>query len=310
MKAQLEKKGIMAGAKSSSPKEKLEIIDQAKRWSYYFSRRFRVQLTTEQTNTKHFLCVGHTGITLCTETQILITQTGAWRTELSTITKAPFTDVSLEQLRGNGHNQIVLPPAEKSKEPIVATTADAPIILMLVESYLMALEKDARYVLSTKPYHVRDATLLAFPTDVVIALSTKKMDKGWLFGSFDGKTGMFPADYVVPILGAPTMTSIDIARRQSVKKKQRRGSGHARFQTTLEVIPDDNKMASRLNADLPAELAKLASSEAGCPRTALASPFTSPRPLRGTPSSNPLPRAWTPATAAPTPDGLTFPGPP
>ncbi len=38
--------------------------------------------------------------------------------------------------------------------------------------------QDARYVLSIKPYEVRDDTLLCFPKNVVIALSQKLVDKG------------------------------------------------------------------------------------------------------------------------------------
>lgn len=69
-------------------------------------------------------------------------------------------------------------------------------------------------MLSTKAYETRDATLLSFPKNVVITLGQKKgMDKGWLYGTFDGKTGMFPQDYVSPIIGTPTQTSIELAKR-------------------------------------------------------------------------------------------------
>jgi len=69
----------------------------------------------------------------------------------------------------------------------------------------MDLAKDAKYVLSRRPYVVRDDTLLSFPADVVITLGTSaRVDPGWLFGTYDGKTGAFPRDYVVAIIGEPS----------------------------------------------------------------------------------------------------------
>ncbi len=44
--------------------------------------------------------------------------------------------------------------------------------------YLMEHEKDAKYVLSKKAYETRDATLLAFPKNVVITLGQKKGTPG------------------------------------------------------------------------------------------------------------------------------------
>ena len=68
-------------------------------------------------------------------------------------------------------------------------------------------------MLSTLPYAVQDPTLLSFPKDAVITLSqSKKMDPGWLYGAFDGKTGAFPVDYVTPILGQPTPAAIAQAK--------------------------------------------------------------------------------------------------
>ena len=63
------------------------------------------------------------------------------------------------------------------------------------------------------PYQVSDPTLLSFPKDAVITLSqSKKMDPGWLYGAYDGKTGAFPIDYVTPILGTPTPAAVAQAR--------------------------------------------------------------------------------------------------
>ena len=137
-------------------------------------------------------------------------------------------------------------------------------------------------MLSVKAYEVRDGTLLSFPKNVVIALSSKPVDKGvfyccvylivyscscvclssfmhvtpshrsrfltyydyaysvsltislythilsislalshahsswvgWLHGTYEGRTGAFPAAYVSAILGEPTPNAIDQARLQ------------------------------------------------------------------------------------------------
>ena len=68
-------------------------------------------------------------------------------------------------------------------------------------------------MIAVLPYQVQDTNLLTFPKDAVITLSTsKKMDPGWLYGAYDGKTGSFPIDYVAPILGQPTPAAIAQAK--------------------------------------------------------------------------------------------------
>ena len=221
MKALFESKGIIAGSKSTSKQEKMEIIDIAKRWTHYFGRRYKVDVIdgadAVDANVAHYLTIGHQGVQFSKVERVLVAQTGAWKHETTGLIKLTFNDVDLDSMKSKVPGQIKLTPPKA--DTVVLSTPNAKSILMLIEAYLLERRDDARFVLSVKPYQVRDATLLAFPANVVIALgNTRQIEKGWLYGTYDGKTGTFPVDYVSPIIGAPTETSVAIARRQSVKR--------------------------------------------------------------------------------------------
>jgi hypothetical protein len=225
MTKHFEKKGIMGGSKSTTLAEKEAIIDLAKNWSQYFGRRHAVQLLDNtDTNVSYVLTVGHQGVLLSADTRVLVVQTGEWRIQSTTISKVNYTDLSLETMRGNKPTEFMLPSGDKKGTLLTLKCLDSHTILQEVEGYLMILEKDARWVLSTAAYNVRDATLLSFPKDVVIALSSSKSEKGWLFGTYDGKTGQFPIEYVTAILGPPTQAAVENARKNKGQKVGRRGS--------------------------------------------------------------------------------------
>eukprot|EP00039_Didymoeca_costata_P014654 m.239349 g.239349 ORF g.239349 m.239349 type:complete len:2341 (+) comp16067_c0_seq1:94-7116(+) len=250
MKELLNNKGIIVGSKSTTLQEKLEIIERAKGWSHYFGRRYEVEIKELMDDDKKiYLSIGHNGVTLLTEARTLVAQTGEWKIETDVLQKLSFSELILEDLKGGGQNEIILPNTTdpRKKKTFTIKTIAANSVIMAIEGYLIALEKDARYMLSVKPYQVRDATLLSFPANVVIALGAKTTEKGWLYGTFDGKTGMFPLDYVVPILGAPTKSSVEAARRQSVKRPTRADVSQPALQKPgLETIADEEDTVSEL----------------------------------------------------------------
>ncbi|CAL4069630.1 unnamed protein product [Meganyctiphanes norvegica] len=66
----------------------------------------------------------------------------------------------------------------------------------------IAFQGSREFVRSIADYNTREATLLSFKKGDIIRLTRNQDhygDKGWLEGSLDGRTGMFPVDYVVPI---------------------------------------------------------------------------------------------------------------
>eukprot|EP00043_Microstomoeca_roanoka_P020309 m.244078 g.244078 ORF g.244078 m.244078 type:complete len:730 (+) comp17143_c8_seq5:10808-12997(+) len=94
------------------------------------------------------------------------------------------------------------------------TTRSAATIKQLVEAYIIDAGKDAKYAVAVKPYETRDDTLLSFPKDAIITLGARTgLDPGWLYGTFGGKTGAFPQTYVAPILGEPTQSTIEAAKK-------------------------------------------------------------------------------------------------
>ena len=71
--------------------------------------------------------------------------------------------------------------------------------------------QNAKFVLAIEDYETRESTLLSFKKGAVIKLKHKDgIDAGWLFGMYEGQTGSFPNEYVIPIVGAPTESAIEV----------------------------------------------------------------------------------------------------
>lgn len=222
MKQYLDAKGIFVGSKTTTSNEKLEIIEQARGWALYFTRMYAVRRPDKDVaanvNVQHTINIGSNGVSLCKNIRSLVAQTGKWKKDATPLFRLSYAEINLADWKHTQH-QLTIPPPDKNGTAHTVFSRGIHNILMAIEGYQMALARDARYVLSVKPYRVRDGTLLSFPANVVIALSaTKAVDKGWLYGTYDNKTGAFPTEYVMRILGEPTQAAIDNARRQSTKR--------------------------------------------------------------------------------------------
>lgn len=220
MKLFMTSRGILPGTKSSPPEEKLEVIELARNWTYYFGRRYPVSLKTNvEPDLEFYVVVTHRQVLLTRVMRQLIPQTGAWKRSETILAKHAFNDIDLEEWRV-GHTELMFPANEVASPTYPLVSAGVRTIIMAIEGYLLTMRDNAAYVLSTKPYTVRDATLLSFPANVVITLDASRAEPGWLYGSYDGRTGSFPATAVVPIVGDPTEAAVAIARRQSQQRRR------------------------------------------------------------------------------------------
>lgn len=250
MHAFLNERGIVAGSKTANKDDKLTVIERARKWSDYFTRHYPVRLAgPTEANTTHALAVGDTCVSLIRQTKKLIAQTGEWAINTAHDFKVAYSDINFESWKP-GNNKLV---ATVQGKLYTLLSRSVNNILGSIESYLIACEADAKFVLSTKQYQVRDATLLSFPANVVIALGTKKdIDAGWYYGSYGGKTGAFPADYVVPIVGAPTEQAVDQARRAEIRRMTSSGSlkrpllAPGRSQTQLSPLSEGASIKSSM----------------------------------------------------------------
>lgn len=218
----LKQNGIELRTRAASDETKLEAVERARAWPTYFARKFDVSLAEEQAAApkqqpadgsaaiQHQVAVSHNGVALLEKQQRLVQQTGEWTTDIRMLDQTTFAGVDISAWRvGVDRFTAVL---GKMRRDIVSR--DVPSIVQLVEAYIIESARDAKHALSIKAYETRDATLLSFPKDVVIALASRRgLEPGWLYGTFGGRTGAFPADYVAPIVGDPTPQAIEQARR-------------------------------------------------------------------------------------------------
>ncbi|EDQ87051.1 uncharacterized protein MONBRDRAFT_27813 [Monosiga brevicollis MX1] len=206
---------------------KLDIVRQARSWPRYFSRQYKVVLEDAEgtvlgasddgpTRERHFLSVGHTGMTLTTHRATIVDQTGEQHLEVATVDSAKFEDINLDSWTLG--STLLVGALSKTRHYI--RTQYAALVASLIEGYVMETQRDAKFAVALKAYEVRDQTLLSFPRDAVITLGQKEgLDPGWLYGSYNGNTGAFPETCVAPIVGEPTPRSIDQAKRNAKTKR-------------------------------------------------------------------------------------------
>ncbi|KAK8734253.1 hypothetical protein OTU49_006087, partial [Cherax quadricarinatus] len=65
----------------------------------------------------------------------------------------------------------------------------------------LAFQGSQEFVRAVADYITRENTLLSFKKGDIIRVNgaDRYEDNGWLQGTLDGRTGLFPVDYVVPI---------------------------------------------------------------------------------------------------------------
>eukprot|EP00049_Salpingoeca_infusionum_P014556 m.275108 g.275108 ORF g.275108 m.275108 type:complete len:2303 (+) comp15693_c0_seq2:157-7065(+) len=214
MRTFITNKGIGLHSTTMTDDEKNEIVGMAKKWKTYFARQFQVELNAGgDANTIYSLAIGHMGLTLQAITHTHIQQTGEWVDKVETLDCSSWQQV--QALDWVISDKIKLTGMIGSQRYELLTKS-AVSIKQLIEGYSIECAKDAKYMLSTRAYETRDDTLLCFPKDAVIILTKKDgIEPGWLYGTYNGRTGAFPKDYGTPILGEPTEQSIEAAKKQA-----------------------------------------------------------------------------------------------
>lgn len=196
-----------ATAKNADVADTTDVVARARKWPGYFVRNFPVALAGNED--PHTVAVGHAGVSINRVERRLVAQTGQWQTNIRPVVSQAYADVDLRKWTVSTPERLTVQHLDSALE---FECGSARSIMQMIDAYLMDLSKDAKYVLTVRAYDVRDATLLSFPEDVVVTLGSRDSEPGWLYGTYDGRTGAFPVDYVVPIIGAPTESAVDKAR--------------------------------------------------------------------------------------------------
>ncbi|XP_042654848.1 unconventional myosin-XV [Tyto alba] len=132
-----------------------------------------------------------------------------------------------------------------SSEKLILFSPKAPQVKAMVDHFITELRKDSQYVVAVRNYSPEDGRQLSFHKGDIIhlqalerperdhyygcvvrkkvmyleELKTGTQDFGWKFGAIHGRSGLFPTEYVQPVV-APDFVHLPAERKEEPKDKQ------------------------------------------------------------------------------------------
>ncbi|KAM6114069.1 LOW QUALITY PROTEIN: unconventional myosin-XV [Pterocles gutturalis] len=132
-----------------------------------------------------------------------------------------------------------------SNEKLILFSPKAPQVKAMVDHFITELRKDSQYVVAVRNYSPEDGGQLSFHKGDIIhlqplepperdhyygcvvrkkvmyleELKTGTQDFGWKFGAIQGRSGLFPAEYVQPV-AAPDFVHLPAERKEEPRDKQ------------------------------------------------------------------------------------------
>lgn len=104
----------------------------------------------------------------------------------------------------------------KAKNLELQTPVPDDVCLCLL-AYARHLKNNSKYAKAKQDYRVDDEELLSFDKDDIIIIKEKYED-GWFFGQCEGREGMFPAELVEMLMGAPKSNEIILQNTKTVRR--------------------------------------------------------------------------------------------
>ncbi|XP_009466220.1 PREDICTED: unconventional myosin-XV [Nipponia nippon] len=130
-------------------------------------------------------------------------------------------------------------------EKLILFSPKAPQVKAMVDHFITELRKDSLYVVAVRNYSPEDGSQLSFHKGDIIhlqplecperdhyygcvvrkkvmyleELKTGTQDFGWKFGAIHGSSGLFPAEYVQPVV-APDFVHLPAERKEEPRDKQ------------------------------------------------------------------------------------------
>ncbi|KAM9292172.1 unconventional myosin-XV [Morus bassanus] len=130
-------------------------------------------------------------------------------------------------------------------EKLILFSPKAPQVKAMVDHFITELRKDSLYMVAVRNYSPEDKDQLSFHKGDIIQLQplerperdhyygcvvrkkvmyleelkTGTQDFGWKFGAIHGRSGLFPAEYVQPVV-APDFVHLPVERKEECRDKQ------------------------------------------------------------------------------------------
>ncbi|KAJ1528092.1 hypothetical protein ONE63_008008 [Megalurothrips usitatus] len=167
---------------------KKNVVDMAKQWNIYFARIFPVS-GGHQNPDVQFLAISHSGVRLVRKEKSVPHD---YLQVLDTFTFDELAEVSMPK---TSSVQFMLAAGGRV---LLYTHRANQVQTMLHRFVLEACKGGQEYVRGLQDHVSRDAALLSFRKGEVIRLINRDqhLQKGWLSGSLNGRSGLFPCEFV------------------------------------------------------------------------------------------------------------------
>lgn len=165
---------------------KREIVDLAKSWPLYFAAIFPVT-GSRKSGDVEMVAVSHSGVRLLRRDHNHLSVLNTYSLEEVEEAECPRAGSLRLTVAGGGL--------------IVLYTPRARQIAAILNKYTASAPGSREFVRAIADYMTTGSTLLNFKKgDIIRIITTDQFgDNGWLQGTLDGRSGLFPMEYVVPI---------------------------------------------------------------------------------------------------------------
>eukprot|EP00057_Strongylocentrotus_purpuratus_P022213 XP_011676687.1 PREDICTED: unconventional myosin-XV isoform X1 [Strongylocentrotus purpuratus] len=243
MTSLLDKYGITPKNLPQKSAHRKEVIEAARQLPLYFSRFFSIHGGRRHPDLQ-WLCVSDTGVYLVKH------ELDPMKDQLVVTESFHFSDFN--QIVATPNHTLKLALADGTNIPLY--THRAAQIKSMIDAYVVDLEKDSHHMRAVQDYITRETTLLSFHKGDIIKVTGKHhvTDSGWLFGMLDGRSGLFPKEFVIPAPGPQTLRQIKEKRllaqnRVNIETRMLEEQGHQpRMEPVDPVVApsDDHKRFS------------------------------------------------------------------
>ena len=230
MQQHLKRYGVSESGGSVSQAAKVEVVTRARELPCYFCCIFIALSRTELMECSH-VGIGHKGVVFINQqaasTPLLPVQQCSYDRIVGCVSEASYVTFTL------------LCDDKESSYSICLHSDHANQIAELVSKQLMELETKKQYVMTLAEYSTFESSLLSFPKGAIIKLHPKtSLEKGWLFGEFEGRVGIFPEEYSISLISWGEVPS-----EKSIMR--------ARFLSKSRLLPDKQVIKKMSSKDKP-----------------------------------------------------------
>ncbi|KAG1658544.1 putative ATP-dependent RNA helicase DDX5 [Nymphon striatum] len=171
---------------------KKNVLEIAREWPNYFSRLFPVNGGSHNPDVQ-LLGISHSGLRLVRKDK------GQVNDQLTVLEYISFESISEVIVPRASTVNIVL----NSGPEIVLYSHKANVIGRMLDIFLNEIDQGTNeYVRAIADYVTRESTLLSFRKGDIIRIqssASQHLEKGWLYGQLNGRAGIFPLEYVIPV---------------------------------------------------------------------------------------------------------------